>query len=98
MLLVPRHLASKVHTHPSINCLVDSVLRLQHEIRILQATNAWEIWQKGYKSVCFVAQQFSPLGNIVIEYIMAYGSTVVGMASKKMAAALKDPLEMSALD
>ena len=35
-------------------------------------------------------KQFSPLRSIVIEYIMAYGSTsYVGMAPKKMAAAFK---------
>ena len=35
-------------------------------------------------------KHFSPLGSIVIEYIMVYGSTpYVGMAPKKIAAALK---------
>ena len=36
--------------------LVRSVLRLQHEIHVLQVTNAAEAWQLGYKSVGFLAR------------------------------------------
>ena len=35
--------------------LVRSVLRLQYEIRVLQATNAAKPWERDFRLVCFLA-------------------------------------------
>ena len=50
---VPLHLVAKfAHTSRS---LIHSVLRLQHKISVLQATNAVKQWQRDFRLVCFVA-------------------------------------------
>ena len=46
--------ASKSLVH-NLTC-VCSILTLQHEIHVLQATNAAEAWQRGYELVHFLAQ------------------------------------------
>ena len=46
--------ASKSLVH-NLTC-VCSILTLQHEIYVLQATNAAEAWQRGYELIHFLAQ------------------------------------------
>ena len=42
--------------HAPIHSFICSVLRLRHEIHVLQAMNAGEVWQRGYDLVCFLAR------------------------------------------
>ena len=45
---------SKV-SHTTIHSLNSSIPRLQHKIHMLQVTNVAETWQRGYRSVHFLA-------------------------------------------
>ena len=48
--------------YSSVHSLFRSILHLQHEMHILQAMNAAEVWQWGYRSIHFLAQySLSPL-------------------------------------